>query len=96
MRDAAMNILRLELLPADFFRNEVEHSRIFRKSSISPCRTASDPVRGMRKLVHEALDTDRVVIDADTAPEARWHMRIVHRMVDLQIWNAVAERPRLC
>ena len=46
---------------------------------------------GMRELVDEALDVDRVVVDVHAAPEARRHVRVAHRVIDQQVRNRVAE-----
>src|SRR3989475_12816839 len=47
--------------------------------------------RGMRELVHEAFEEDRILVDVHAAPEARRDVRVAHRMVDQQVRDGVSD-----
>jgi hypothetical protein len=46
---------------------------------------------GVRDLVDEARDVDRVLLQIHAAPEARRHVRVADRVVDEQVRDAVAK-----
>jgi hypothetical protein len=46
----------------------------------------------MGELVHEAFEVDGVLVEVDAAPEARWHRRVAHRVVDQEVRDRVADR----
>ncbi len=47
---------------------------------------------GVRDLVDEAFEVDRVLVQVHAAPEAGRHMRVAHGVVDQQVGEAVADR----
>ena len=47
---------------------------------------------GVRKLVHEAFQINRILIVVHSAPEVRRDVRVAHRVVDEQVRNRIAER----
>jgi DNA-binding FrmR family transcriptional regulator len=46
---------------------------------------------GVRDLVDEARDVDRVLVQIHAEPEARRRVRVAHRVVDEQVRDAVAK-----
>ena len=47
---------------------------------------------GVRELVHEAFEKDRVLVDVHAAPEPRRDVRVAHGVVDEEIGHGVADR----
>jgi hypothetical protein len=71
---------------------KLDHMLASTAKSIEDSWTTVGLQRGMRELVDEAFEEDRVLVDVHTAPESRWHVRVAHRMVDEQVRYGVFER----
>ena len=93
LRQAAIDALRRRLAPARALGHRVQHGEVLR---VLGHQLAPELERvlagGLRQLVHEALDEDRVLVDVHAAPEARRDVRVAHRVVDQQVRDGVAER----
>ena len=47
---------------------------------------------GMRELVHEAFEIERILVVVHAAPEVRRDVWVAHGVVDQQVRDGVAER----
>ena len=79
---------RLAVIAA--FGDRVEHGKQFRLQH--PAAEGEGILaRGMRQLVDERFEIDRIVIGVHAAPKAGEQMRVAHRVIDQNVRHIVAE-----
>src|SRR5690606_10205094 len=90
--NAAIDTLRRWRSPSSLLGGSVQNGEMLRMIG-HQLATELERIfaRGMRELVHEALEIDRVLIVVHAAPETRRHVRVPHRVIDEQIGDGIAE-----